>query len=119
VKKISAFILLMALAAFFIEAVTLPADCSRKIVSKCAMMMEMQGQCKMMAEKMLHHQQKKSKCPSHSCIDCPLCVVTTYKASISFIVPKFFHKREYAVVPDNDLSDYHSQQWKPPDAFTV
>ncbi len=79
----------------------------------------MDGKCKMIAEMMKHHQEKKSKCTSSSCPDCPLFVVTIYKASFGFMIPGFFDKTEYAVMLNNDLSDYHSQQWKPPDTFFV
>ena len=79
--------------------------------------MNMQGKCKMMAGMMKHNQQKKGKCNSRSCPDCPLFVVTTYKASFSFIIPKSLDKTGYAVMQNNDLSDYHSQQWKPPNTF--
>jgi hypothetical protein len=119
VKRLPAFILLFAFAAMFIEAVTLPADCSRKTVSKCTMMISAQHKCGMMTDMVKHHQQRKGKCNSRSCTDCPLLVVTTHKAVLSLVISRTFTKTEYAVMLNNDLSDYHSQQWKPPNTFSV
>jgi hypothetical protein len=114
VNKISASILLVAFAALFIEAIALPSRCQKQGDSKCAVMMKTHLNCKMMAEMMKKHDQKKGKCNPGKCNLCPLFAVATFRGIIRFSILRPTRQTEYSVMLNPNLSDYHSQQWKPP-----
>jgi hypothetical protein len=116
VKRIAAIILLITFSALFIEAVTLPSsDCNKKPVLKCAM----KDNCKIMAEMMKKHRDQKNKNKDKCCVDCPMFVVTTFKTFFRFQFLKPFNKREYSVMLNKNLSEYHPPKWKPPDTIPV
>jgi len=77
-------------------------------------MMKMHSNCMMQAERMKPQSQKKNKCNSNTCNNCPLFAVATFKGIIALVSPKPFLKLEYPVMLNNNLADYYSQQWKPP-----
>jgi hypothetical protein len=114
VKLVSAIITLFAFTTLFIEVAKLPLACVNQSENKCAMMMKMHPNCKMLAERMKTQSQRKNKCNSNTCNNCPLFAVATFKGIIALVEPKPFLQLEYAVMLNNNLADYYSQQWKPP-----
>lgn len=114
-RQLFAFILLIPLFALFIEAVKAPANCNTTATMKCSMMNKMNSKC-MMAMK---NKCKKGNCgKSECCIDCPLCYVVTFKPAINFEIVKPVNKPEYSVMLIDNLSDYSSQHWKPPNSLS-
>jgi hypothetical protein len=113
VKRVSAVISLFAFTTLFIEVAKLPSACVEQSESKCAMM-KMHPNCKMLAERMKTQGQKKNKCNSNTCSNCPLFAVATLKGIIALVPPKPFIQLEYPVMLNNNLADYYSQHWKPP-----
>ena len=119
-NRISALILLLAFAAFFIEAVKLPTNCEKQSESKCTMTMKIHSTCKMMAEMVKKHSpQQKGKDNPTKCSVCPLFTAVTFKGAISYSFQKITQQTEYSVMLNNNLSDYYSQQWKPPNKYFI
>jgi hypothetical protein len=115
VKRLAATILLFALAAFLIEAVTLRATCDKQVSrSTCAVMTGMDQCCKHKPAQDKKTPGPQDKTSAKDCADCPLCSTTIAKDPITFSSPAPINVTEYAVMLNNDLSDYHSRQWKPP-----
>jgi hypothetical protein len=65
------------------------------------------------SEKSNHPAPPKSSCPC--CAECPLCAPVTLSPIFRVEVLRQEKITEYAVMPDNPLSDYPEQHWKPPD----
>jgi len=113
-RRLSAIILLIPLGILFIGAVNLSSVCP----------VTQQGNCTPSGDHCCH----KKKCTSNReprkdhktdrsdyCFDCPLCTLITNPAFIRFELIRPETTIEYAVSPDNLLTDYYQRHWKPPD----
>jgi hypothetical protein len=58
--------------------------------------------------------EQKGKDGPGCCIDCPLCTVVTFKSFFRLEVAWQVTIIDYTVMPNNNLSDYFQQHWKPP-----
>jgi hypothetical protein len=58
--------------------------------------------------------EQKGKDAGGCCIDCPLCSVVTFKSFFRLEVAWQVTIIDYTVMPNNNLSDYFQQHWKPP-----
>jgi hypothetical protein len=116
--------------ALFAEVVTAASYCAKGL--DCGAMGKMQqGKCMMAAR----HQacsrcadgcgQKCKKGPTGKddqkgkdggscCMDCPLCCLVTFKPFFQLDITRQVTIIDYTVMPDNNLSDYFQQHWKPP-----
>jgi hypothetical protein len=120
-RKLSAFILLIPFAILFFGSMTLSSFC----------LTAQQGTCTRTPDQCCHRQTGKTSCPKvkqggHSkdrkndrpacCFDCPLCALITNPPFIRFETNRPKVTTEYAVRPDNLLTDYYQRHWKPPNA---
>ena len=80
--------------------------------------MTMKHSCNMVA-RMMKHDQKRGDYDRKDCPDCPLFAVTTFKEIFVLVICKPFLESEYSVMLNNNLSDYHSAQWKPPNTLRL
>jgi hypothetical protein len=60
------------------------------------------------------NQKKGAQTPSSKCIDCPLCTVLMQAPLQTFKCIVAFTTFEYTIAITNNLSDYFTRQWKPP-----
>jgi hypothetical protein len=128
-RKLYAIILLIPVLTLFTGSVTLASSCAKVAAGcdemataapKCAMAAPHQG-CKrcMDGGQKCHKGQtgkseEKGKDSGSCCIDCPLCCLVTFKAFFRWDVTRQVTMVDYTVMPDNNLSDYFQQHWKPP-----
>jgi len=128
-RKLSAFILLIPFAILFFGSMTLSSLCPIAQQDTCT---RTPGQC-------CHQQTGKASCPKEKqadqskdqkndqpkdqksdrpacCFDCPLCALITNPPFIRFETTRPKVTTEYAVRPDNLLTDYYQRHWKPPNA---
>jgi hypothetical protein len=63
--------------------------------------------------------EQKGKDGGGCCIDCPLCSLVTFKSFFRFEVTREVTIIDYMVMPDNNLSDYFQQHWKPPNVSLI
>jgi hypothetical protein len=110
-RRLSAILLLVPLCILFIGAVNLSTVCP----------VTHQDSCTHPIHSCCH--QKKAPCPKNHktdraacCFDCPLCALITNPAFIRFKLTRTETTIEYAVSPDNSLTDYYQHHWKPPDS---
>jgi len=110
-RRLYAILLLVPLSILFIGAVNLSTVCP----------VTQQDSCMQSTRPCCH--QKKAPCPQNHktdrtacCFDCPLCALITNPAFIRFEPTRSWTTIEYAVRPDNSLTDYYQHHWKPPDA---
>ena len=115
-RRLSAIILLIPLGILFIGAVNLSAVCPVTQQDSCT-----QSTHPTPATHKCCHQQQ-APCPNNQktgrsacCFDCPLCALITNPAFIHFELTRPETTIEYAVSPDNSLTDYFQHHWKPPD----
>ena len=115
-RRLAAFILLIPLGILFIGAVNLAAVCPVSQPDTCTQIPE---QCCHQEKGACH--QAKGSCPrdqkgdrSACCFDCPLCALITFPPFIHFEATRTEITFEYAVRPDNLLTDYYQDHWKPP-----
>lgn len=121
-RRLAAIILLIPLGILFIGAVNLSAVCPMTPQDGCAP--STQPAAATQSAQATHqccHQQKAPCSKNHKtdraacCFDCPLCALITNPAFIRFELNRPETTIEYAVTPDNSLTDYLQHHWKPPD----
>jgi hypothetical protein len=128
-------ILLIPVLTLFTGSVTLASNCAKmatgaecsamgKAPEKC-MTAVSHPECKMQGD---GSGQKCTKCNKGQtgkddqkgregagcCADCPMCCLVTFKPFFRFDVTRQVTIIDYTVMPNNNLSDYFQQQWKPP-----
>ena len=117
-RKLSAFILLFPVAFLFLGTVRIGTICGTPPAVQCAKMKAADrcgsrscgsGGC----HKGKDQSNKKDGCPC--CLECPMCTLVTFSPEFRLEVVRHEKMTEYAVMPDNPLSDYFQQHWKPPD----
>jgi hypothetical protein len=133
-RRVYAIILLLPVIALFAGVVTAASYCAKG--SDCGAMGKMQGKCMISARHQVCHgpaggcgqkcnkgQKKKDaqkgKDGSSCCWDCPLCYVVTFKSCFRWEFTREVTIFDYTVMPDNNLSDYFQQHWKPPDVSHI
>jgi hypothetical protein len=133
-RKLSAFILLIPIAILFFGSMTLsslcpitptctrtPDECCHRQTGKSSCAKEQQSDRSKKQQGDRPKDQKsdrprdqKSDRPA-CCFDCPLCALVTNPPFILFEPTHPEITTEYAVRPDNLLTDYYQHHWKPPD----
>jgi hypothetical protein len=139
-RRVYAIILLIPVMAMFAGVVTAASYCARVVGSDCSVMGKMQEKCVTAASPQCcerrvngcgqnRHQEQKGKhqgpqskneqkgkdCGGGCCIDCPLCSVVTFKSFFRLgATTRQVTIIDYTVIPNNNLSDYFQQHWKPP-----
>jgi hypothetical protein len=123
-RKFVASILLIPFAILLFGSMTLSSVCPNA----------QQDTCTGIPDQCCHRQTGKSSChkDQHSdrpkdqksdrpacCFDCPLCALITVPPFIRFEPSRAEIASEYAVRPDNLLTDYYQHHWKPPDAVRL
>ena len=63
--------------------------------------------------------EQKEKEGSGCCVDCPMCCLVTFKPFFRWEITRQVTIIDYTVMPDNNLSDYFQQHWKPPNVFLL
>lgn len=131
-RKLSAMILLFPVAVLFIGTVRLGSICPAQPAASCAKMETggaavgvcgkadgccATGRCDAAGTGGCHrtNHQPKQKDGCTSCLECPLCALVTFSPEFRLEVVRHEKTTEYAVMPDNPLSDYFQRHWKPPD----
>jgi hypothetical protein len=123
-RRLAAFILLFPLGILFTGAVNLAAVCPVSQQDICANTPDQcchkDGTCHKTQAACRKDQKSglpNSRKPEHSacCFDCPLCALITVPSFIRFEPTRTEITTEYAVKPDNLLTDYYQHHWKPPD----
>ncbi len=114
-KRIYAGILLIPLIVLSIETVKVAEVCRTQEPAKCSLAAKMKGGCPINAKS----PHKKDKTSSKSCIDCPLCYTFTFQSEFVFDLVKPVSRTEYSVMLVNNLSNYYSRHWKPPNQATL
>ena len=115
-RKWSAMILLVPVLLLFVEWLKAPSVCASgcgQVVVKQACHHACGGACK----KTQKRKEKKSGDCATTCLDCPICALVTFNPFIRFEVSRPESFMDYAVMPDNNLTDYFQRHWKPPDRF--
>ena len=135
-RRVYAIILLIPVLAMFASVVTAASYCVRVVGSDCSAMGNVQDKCVTAASpqscegrvdgcgQCCHHGQKgkseqKGKDGGGCCIDCPLCSLVTFKSLFRLEVAWQVTIIDYTVMPNNNLSDYFQQHWKPPSVFPI
>jgi len=142
-RRVYAIILLIPVMAMFAGVVTAASYCARVVGSECGAMGKMQETCMTAASpqgcegrvdgcgqnchqgQQGNHQaqqgknEQKGKDGAGCCIDCPLCSLVTFKSFFRLEVTREVTIIDYMVMPDNNLSDYFQQHWKPPSVFPI
>lgn len=111
-RRLSALILLLPVAILFVGTVRLGSICSGGPATQCATM-RMTDECGA-CHKKKDQPKEKGSCPC--CLECPLCALVTFNPEFRLEMLHGVSTTEYAVMPDNPLSDYSQQHWKPPDS---
>ena len=62
---------------------------------------------------------KEAKDCATECINCPLCYVSTLPLPVTISVYFFSLPKQYAHYNADEVSDYHSDAWKPPNGFST
>jgi hypothetical protein len=142
-RRVYAIILLIPVLAMFAGAVTAASYCARVVGLDCSAMGNVQEKCMTAAspqgceepvdgcgqkchqgQRGKHQGQKgkseqKGKDGGGCCIDCPLCSLVTFKSLFRLEVAWQVTVIDYTVMPDNNLSDYFQQHWKPPNVSPI
>ena len=74
------------------------------------------GGCGQTCHKGQKEKEGKGKDGGGSCVDCPLCCLVTLKPFFRWEMNREVTIIDYAVMSDNNLSDYFKTHWKPPSA---
>jgi hypothetical protein len=127
-RRLSAIILLIPLCILFMGAVNLssvcpvtqPGSCTTATHATTATHPTTSTNAATATHTCCHGE--KASCPNNRkadrsacCFDCPLCALITNPAFIRFELTRPETRIEYAVRPDNSLTDYDQHHWKPPD----
>jgi hypothetical protein len=113
-RRLAAILLLIPLGILFIGAVNLSSVCPMTPQDGCTASSDHcchKGKCGSKSESRKDHKTDRSAC----CYDCPLCALVTIPPFICFELSQLQPTIEYAVSPDNLLTDYDRHHWKPPD----
>lgn len=145
-RRLSALILLIPLAVLLVGSVRLSALCTSACGTACTRttagmaVKHGAGSCGRMGVRSRGSPVQKHSCPEKKlcgqggchkgkdgskdrgdgscCLDCPLCMLVTLKPFFRFEVNRNALSVEYAVMREDNLSDYVRPQWKPP-AFSL
>jgi len=116
--KLIAAILFITFSAFSSEKIILPVNCpDAKKISKCSTCKKKMGM--MMCSGKEKNKSNKSNGNLPQCLDCPLCVLMVHQPFSSFQANIYFVKTEYTIAQINNLADYHTRQWKPPNTISL
>ena len=118
-RKLSAFILLVPFFILFFGSMSLSSFC---LIPQQATCTRTPGQCchrqtgktSYLQDKQSDHPKDQNSDRPACCFDCPLCALITNPPFIRFEPTRPEFITEYAVRPDNLLTDYYQQHWKPP-----
>jgi hypothetical protein len=127
-RKFIAFILLIPFAILLFGSMTLSSVCPIAQQDTCSGIPDQcchrqTGQSACHKDRRSDRQKdQKSDSPKDQksdrttcCFDCPLCALITVPPFIRFEPTRAEMASEYAVRPDNLLTDYYQHPWKPPD----
>jgi hypothetical protein len=116
-RRFAAFILLIPLGILFTGAVNLGSVCPTSKKDACTNTPDpcchKDGACHQAQKNDGANKQRPDR--PVCCFDCPLCALITVPGFIHFEPIRTEITTEYAVSPDNLLTDYYQHHWKPPD----
>ena len=110
-RKLSAILLLFPVAVLFVGAVRLGSICMTRPATQYA---KMDSSCAADGCGACHKANDQPKEKKSCCLECPICALVTFSPEFRLEVVRTEKTTEYAVMPDNPLSDYFHQHWKPP-----
>ena len=114
-RKVCVILLLIPLAALFLEWMELPSYCVPSSAGVCMMGKQAHADHSCCQHKNKQQKSGTSACGS-VCTDCPLCYVVTFRSAIRFERIGTGTKVEFSVIPNDNLSEYSQQHWKPPNS---